>query len=61
MLLLNIGANAGVTSGTSMLVFGPDGPVGSVEVTVVEQKYSQAKILRRTASFQEGWKVQEVQ
>jgi class 3 adenylate cyclase/Flp pilus assembly protein TadD len=60
-LLLNIGADAGVTPGISMLVFGPDGPVGRVEVTVVAPQYSQAKILQQTASFQESWRVEEVQ
>jgi hypothetical protein len=44
-----------------MLVFGPDGPVGRVEVTVVAPQYSQAKILQQTASFQESWRVEEVQ
>jgi class 3 adenylate cyclase/tetratricopeptide (TPR) repeat protein len=60
-LLLNIGTDVGVAPGISMLVFGPDGPVGRIEVTMVAPQSSQAKILQQTAPFQESWRVQEVQ
>ena len=74
-IIVNIGAEQGVTSGRMLQVFGTeepserDGkilsyrgfPVGLIEVTNVEATLSQAKVLEQTTPFQAGWKVKEVQ
>jgi Curli production assembly/transport component CsgG len=60
-IILNIGAEQGVTPGRLLQVFGSEGPVGLVEVTDVESKLSQARVLEQTVPFQAGWTVKEVQ
>jgi tetratricopeptide (TPR) repeat protein len=72
-IILDIGADHGVTPGLTMQVFGSeealrrDGkvvgyhhtPVGLIEVSGVEAQLSQARVLEQTTAFQEGWKVRE--
>jgi tetratricopeptide (TPR) repeat protein len=62
IVMLNIGADQGVTSGLTMRVLGPAGPVGVIEVTHVEKQQSQARIVEKTGTvgFQKDWQVQEV-
>jgi ribosomal protein S4E len=36
-------------------------PVGLIEVTSVEARLAQARVLEQTEALQPGWKVQEVQ
>ena len=61
-VMLNIGADQGVTPGLTMRVLGPAGPVGVIEVTHIEKQQSQARIVEKTdtGGFQKDWKVQEV-
>ena len=61
-VMLNIGADQGVTPGLTMRVLGPAGPVGVIEVTHIDKQQSQAKIVEKTdtGGFQKDWKVQEV-
>jgi tetratricopeptide (TPR) repeat protein len=72
-VVLNIGAEQGVTAGLVLQVFGTeeplevDGrvvgyhrpPVGRIEVTSVEAGLAQARILEQAEPLQPGWKVQE--
>jgi len=72
-IILDIGADQGVTPGLTMQVFGSeealrrDGkvvgyhytPVGLIEVSSVEAQLAQARVLEQTTAFQEGWKVRE--
>jgi hypothetical protein len=74
-VILNIGAEQGVRPGLVLQVFGTEEalevegkvvgyhrtPVGRIEVTSVEARLAQARVLEQTAAFQPGWKVQEVQ
>jgi hypothetical protein len=66
-VLLNIGADHGVTPGLTMHVFGDAEPevsghhMGLIEVTAAEAQRSQARVLDHTAAVKQGWKVQEVQ
>jgi Tfp pilus assembly protein PilF len=73
-IVLNIGAMQGVTTGMRLEVFGVEAPVhiagivlgarppsmGLVEVTEVQERVAQAKILQHTAAFEPGWKVKEI-
>jgi tetratricopeptide (TPR) repeat protein len=71
-LLLNIGAEQGVTPGMTLQVLNEeplhlDGkaisayqlPVGLIEVTSVEPRLAQARALEQTVAFEPGWKVKE--
>ena len=71
-VLINIGTEQGVTPGMTLHVFNEqqlrlDGkeigsqplPVGVIEITRVEPRLAQARVLEQTAAFQEGWKVRE--
>jgi hypothetical protein len=71
-LLLNIGAEQGVTTGMTLQVLNEellrlDGkvvsarqlPVGLIEVTNVEARLAQARVLEQTITFEPGWKVKE--
>jgi tetratricopeptide (TPR) repeat protein len=71
-LLLNIGAEQGVTIGMTLQVLNEeplrlDGkvvsvrqlPVGLIEVTNVEPRLAQARVLEQTTIFEPGWKVKE--
>jgi tetratricopeptide (TPR) repeat protein len=71
-LLLNIGAEQGVTTGITFQVLNEeplrlDGkvvsvrqlPVGLIEVTNVEPRLAQARVLEQTTIFEPGWKVKE--
>jgi tetratricopeptide (TPR) repeat protein len=74
-LIVNIGAEQGVTPGRTLQVFSTEEPielggkvvgyrglpVGLIEVTAVEAMLSEARVLEQTAPFQMGWKVKEVQ
>jgi hypothetical protein len=74
-IMLNIGAEQGVTPGLVLQVFGTeeplelDGkvvgyqrlPVGRLEVTAVDATFSHTRVLEQTEPFQQGWKVKEVQ
>jgi class 3 adenylate cyclase/CHAT domain-containing protein/tetratricopeptide (TPR) repeat protein len=74
-IIVNIGAEQGMTPGRTLQVFGAeepieiDGkivgyrglPIGLIEVTNVEATLSQARVLEQTTPFQTGWKVKEVQ
>jgi tetratricopeptide (TPR) repeat protein len=62
IVMLNIGADQGVTPGLTMRVLGPAGPVGVIKVTHIEKQQSQARIVEKTdtVDFQKDWKVQEV-
>jgi tetratricopeptide (TPR) repeat protein len=62
VVVLNIGADQGVTPGLTMQVLGPDGPAGAIEVTHTEKQQSRARIVDKTVTvgFQKDWKVQEV-
>jgi hypothetical protein len=73
-IMVNIGAEQGVTLGLALQVFGTerpielDGkvvghqrlPVGRLEVTAVEATLSQTRVLEQAEPFQQGWKVKEV-
>jgi TolB-like protein len=67
LLLLNIGAQHGVTAGLTLQVFGSadplqiENPIGQVVVTDVGANYDQAKVLQATLALQLGWRVLEVQ
>jgi hypothetical protein len=72
-IVVNIGAEQGVTAGLVLQVFGTeealtvDGkvvgyhrlPTGRLEVISVEPGLAQARILEQTETLQPGWKVQE--
>jgi hypothetical protein len=71
-LLLNIGAEQGVTTGMTLQILNEeplrlDGkvvsirqlPVGLIEVTNVEPRLAQARVLEQTTIFEPGWKVKE--
>jgi hypothetical protein len=71
-LLLNIGAEHGVTTGMTLQVLNEeplrlDGKVvsvrqlrvGLIEVTNVEARLAQARVLEQTIAFEPGWKVKE--
>jgi class 3 adenylate cyclase/CHAT domain-containing protein/Tfp pilus assembly protein PilF len=74
-ILVNIGAEQGVTPRLTLQVFGIEAPVelegkivgyrrlpvGLLEVTAVEATLSQARVLEQTEPFQQGWKVKEAQ
>ena len=74
-VLLNIGAEQGVTPGLMLQVFGSeepilvDGkvvdyfrePVGQIKVTTVQPRLALAESLDSTAPLQQEWKVQEVE
>jgi tetratricopeptide (TPR) repeat protein len=73
-IIVNVGAEQGVTSGLTLQVFGTEDPieldgkvvgyrrhpVGRIEVTGVEARLSRAEVVEQTEPFQPGWKVQEV-
>jgi hypothetical protein len=61
-IVLDIGAEHGVSAGLVMRVFGaeePLTPVGQIEVTRVQSKRAQARVLEQSTALQQGWKVQE--
>ncbi len=61
-IVLDIGAEHGVSAGLVMRVFGaeePLTPVGQIEVTHVQSKRAQARVLEQSTALQQGWKVQE--
>jgi hypothetical protein len=74
-IVVNIGAEQGVTRGMTLQVLGIENPieldgkivgyqrrpVGRLEVTAVEATLSQARVLEQTEPFQPGWKVKEAQ
>ena len=74
-IILNIGAEQGMTPGLTMQAFGEENqitlegqvvdalgdPVGLVEVTRVEEKLSRARVVEQTQAFVQGWKLKEVQ
>jgi len=67
LLLLNIGAQHGVTAGLTLQVFGSaeplqiESPIGQAVVTDVGANYAQAKVLQATLPLRTGWRVREVQ
>jgi Tfp pilus assembly protein PilF len=74
-ILLNIGAEHGMTPGLRLEVFGAEEPlgidgrvigynrprVGLIEVTSLHDRFAQAMVLEQTMPFVPGWKVKEVQ
>jgi tetratricopeptide (TPR) repeat protein len=74
-IIVNIGAEQGVTRGVTLQVLGTEDPialegkivgyqrrpVGRLEVTAVDATLSQARVLEQTEPFQPGWKVKEAQ
>ena len=73
-VVLNLGAEHGVTPGLTLQVFGDDtalgldgktigyyrSPVGLLEVTGVEANLAEARVVEQTVAFEPGWKVREV-
>jgi hypothetical protein len=67
LLLLNIGAQHGVTAGLTVQIFGSaeplqmESPIGQALVTQVDARQSQARALQASLSLRPGWRVREVQ
>jgi tetratricopeptide (TPR) repeat protein len=73
-ILLNLGAEHGLTPGLRLEVFGAEEPVGFdskvlgyhrqrvglLEVTGLQDRFAQAMVLEQTVPFVQGWKVKEV-